>query len=1688
MEPEHDNDTPLHTMQMLFEQGLYRQAMEAGEAELGPYRQWKHFDCCLLGARCLGHLGLKRSAAAAFLSLSRSHPNSIEVWPYRLEALRELRGPAIAWQAYVNAPTFDQSQEASSALLKTSGAFILAEFRDYERANELMLEARSIAILPWNTIEYAYLKFLQGETDQAWELINGCLQVYPRYLPALTLSAQLHASKFDFDGAIGALVQVCAEQESVPANVMLFNYCLRAAQFELAETVLQRIRALVYEWNAESRMLVSALETDWLCAQGRYEEAVPLILTLAGQDNARLSENLPRHQNFRRSVSDARSSLLGRSELEDAVGDDEAPERYQNVLNVPLNTLSWTNANHYVWDVLATWWNKTIDIDWSELQEHSTGLTVVRSQASEQGWHVEEFEFRSGTAETLLDRECPFLIELPDVRRFQHVLVVGYDRRHKLCFLRTPNHPRLTVVSMKALLDFYAASGPRCFVLLPESERHRLEGIHFESAHLFEQLFEIKLALKSFEFKKAAERLRQLESVAGDHRLTLIGISELARAEGDDQKRLEATLALLERFPEDGRLQLELVKLMETLEEERRLEEYLTQLTDHSTPCFEVRARIATLLSQDSRQEAYVTRLYSQLLKERPLHAYTLHHYGRWLSINRNWRLAHDYLKFSTLQDEALEKYVTEYVRSAIFNKMSGQALDFVKTRYERFKHRTTAPAKTLYLTYDMLDQLESGIEVLQEAVSDNPQDIGLQQFYFDQLLLKDRIQPAQKILSQVSSQWPPALQAVSQANLAEATNQIDEALNQWRRALCHEPLHRQAHESIVRLLVGQGNLESAIDHLNSWLGHYPGTYWLLRWRVEYVDETEAEFYEGALVELLEEWPDDAWALSKLADLYIEQRRWPDAEVVLNNYQQMHPASADVAYELGRLYYQLSALDEAKRWFLEALDRSVDCVDAFEPLLSCVYSTEEKRELLGHIHGLLMERRTTGEGVLKYHKLAVRYLPAHQVRTFIGIAVSERPDIWQSWWISASHDLQDGELERAYETSVKAIRHIPLNAHLWLQRAEIERLRRADKRAMVSLRKCIALAPEWSEPAIALAQLLRQQNLGEEAKGVLQAAARRSPRDASVLSVLAELHWQNKEIKSALRVIDQAVTVDIEHALAWKRYAQWAKAVGSSDLPLRKHSRLLRQSPGREALYPLILHLSQQPDERVKVLEQGMEHVPRSLVIHQALLKELVSQQRFDDALALCSSEQWGADIPIEISSYGAWIKYRIGRKKAAVVDLDALLQHDPNYQEGWRLLAVWSGEVGAQERAVEAARQCLTLAPNDPDVLCFVAEVLQNRAEGSVEHQQEIKALLARAFYIRPFDHYNALTYIDLLLEANELHEAEEALMLLKVNVNDAFVRVRELQLACFRKDLTAALNHWDAIITDPHSTVDSMQYSFNELIQVGWFEPAIRRLLYLMQQRIANAATGAIWARYIISKHGLEGFQRRLGEMTTMGAFGDFAVGYFLTKLHQNGMSLDDAQVLEHEALLLRDARNGELMLQILYDLEQWRLCAQWAHSVARVHPLSPAVAVKAAVAAMERDDIAFAKMMIQMANRVSAPNGKVSARILSAWLDFVENGTLTELEDDLLGVVNELEPLVRLFYWYLRAARRATKPGGYVGNMASIKPLLKNAQRGFPLVCWMEVAKSAKLTTLAFLKANLGAKGIMKPVRAWALQSLF
>lgn len=1429
--------------------------------------------------------------------------------PYYLGVLLERKGGIYAWQASQQYEVDALSPVDASRLL-CKQADIASFYRDFSRAEELLTAARKRHDSRYVRYSQLYLLYLQDQYPEALQQTLTLVEAEPDYRPAIQLLALLYQLNADPGAAIDLLGNVAFNMQSVPVAHQLFTLQLEACNYAQAELCVDHIEALFLDQSTDSTGLLNRLKSDLLCAQRRYDEAVPYLELTS-----------PFHSKVYASIKLNRDKITAR-------------KLQRNILEVPFVRQKHMTCAPASIAAVSAYLGQPIDQDViaEEISYDGTSSFKERQWLLQQGWIPVEFEMTYATLKQLINAGFPILLSTVEPGSAHLQVVVGYDENMDVLIMRDPHYPRLQEMLAQESIEYYAADGPRCVVLADPASIGDLDNIALPARELYDIYYQINAALNLNHPEQAAELISTMSGQAPEHRLTLEARRAFAIYEQNEVQLLKMTEALQQKFPHNINLQLSKITSLSYLHSEQRKRGYLETLCEQPDCHFLIKSRLAEELRFDERELSRARKLLHQLQAQNSLHAPTLFAYAGLLWRQREFQASYEIYRFITCLEDKNEYYAASYFKAARYRKDTDKALEFLHDRFNRYRHKSSGPAISLFNALDSLHRTREGLEILETAMQALPQDGELLAFAAKEYL---RVGDHEKGLSLIQHTAPLIKKSQHLELLAEFNEMRqnrDRAIEYYREILNTEPLHPNAADRLMRLLGEAGDTDAALALIDDLLRQHPDHYGLLRTKTNWADSEELDVQVDAYRALRDHHPDQAWVYLKLARIHLQQLEHDLALEMINAAIERQQFDAETHCVLGHVLAAIGNSGEARTAYRHAIELSCDCTEAYQPLIDLALDNDSQADELDYIYQHLLEQVTYGDAILEFQLLARNWLSSEALLGILKEANQVRPDLFHTWLALARQYRERDVLDLAGETLERALERFPLIPRLNFEMAEILRLQGDLPRAEQELRSVLELSPGWAVAGTHLADILESQGHYDAAVEVLQNLIKAAPTEGTPHGYLADLYWRADKRDLAIESIRQACAIAPDYNWAWDRYQEWCQINDQLPEVIDALEKTRESMPANANLVIIHARLIEDASEGTGLLENFLARHPRNIDVNIEYINLLIKLRNFDKALEICSAAQWGQRMPLSIQAKHAWVKHVQGFVNDAIAEMEIVVQTNPNYYDGWRHLTKWYSARGENDKVIENCKHCLRLYPNNPTVLCFVAEKLVEH--DSPDHDQ-IETLLKRAFYLDPADQNNGLTYIDYLLDMERLDEAQASIDLLDRHHSNAYTLYRKMRLACLRKNIDSAMEHWRSIITDPESGGNLAWISW---LRLQDFELATQAGKIIHEEREKNSylvpEVGESLAYFIIEHRGINDLSKILKKIALpLTPFDDRVIeGYIRTLVNQSKDIPRGILNRLHDALQA-DSVNWGLIAYLKIHLDQSRFVVDWMSNYQQV-----------------------------------------------------------------------------------------------------------------------------------------------------------
>lgn len=1475
----------LDQIEALADVGLFLQAHELGKP-LGDYRHWRGPRAMTLAVRITSRLGAPRLARVLTYLGYRRYPHAAQTRLMYARSLHAQRGHYRAWQFVQQFAGWLPDEPPLRAEWLSFKAYVYASLRDFDRSAQLHAEAQACGVNdPWLLVEQSYCLEMEDRFAEALALCETALTLCPQYRSAVVQAVDLQLQLNQPEQALARLRDAAARMETPTVSAQLVDCLIEQEQLDEALLWLERGERLLAVAEKHQGAWFAARRCDIACLRGDYP--------LAHQ----LTEGHPwpfyQHIYQRLGAPQGKRVMLPVSFVR---------QHHMTCAPATLTALS------------AFWGREVAHLQVAEdICYDGTSYQAERAWAERNGWHVAEFTVDWATSRALIDRGLPFTLSLQYTGSGHLQAVVGYDEPRGTLLIRDPGQAQFGESLGVELLTSQQPSGPRGMLLLPPEQVQRLEGLQLPDRALWDLYYQLTCALETHRRDDAMLCLQQLREQAPEHRLTWQAQRTLAWYDGREHQVLEATQALLERFPNDANLILSKATSLAYLQSRAVQLEWLASHCQERWNEPVITVRYAELLSSDERMNAQVQTLLERALRQAPTQAQAWNVLAslRWTEGLREE--ACELYRLAACLHPTQEGYSSQYFRALRSLGRTEEGMQFLQQRRQRLGRFDSGPS----VTYgDFLEELQQPYEaraVLEAAIAQRPDDAHLMLTLADFCGRNGDLEANRRWLNQAEpysrrSTWLRAAVLHSQ----RSDGDVQQALAWCQEASQLEPLNLSLHRMHVRLLVQTAGESAADAYVDELVASHPHHFGIGELAVERAQRRSLEDAEQALRRLLSSHPQSAWATRELAISLARQGKRSDALSFCEQALALEPQESYSYSTQGFVLLQDGQRDAAAAAFRTAVQLSADNDYASDMLVDISASQDAARQALSFIHSELIRQVTFGSGWINYAQLGQRLLEADTLLEQLSDALQHRPDLWQAWVAVARQHAAMEHFDKADSILQGAIERFPLLPRLSLELAQLQKEQGLLDECQATLRDSFTISPLWT-PTVSLYIdcLLEQGERLPEAEALLRSVLLRSPDDHELRAYLGYVLGEQEIYVFAADEAERVLHAEPGNGWAWNQLKRYSAALKEPLRPLNLARELVARRAGDIDAWLALAEQEGELADKEQALRQALCFNPRHRRVNEQLLTLLLDDGRYEPLRELLAAPCWGGALPVELALFEAKALHAGGDVEAAVKALCHTLQAHPNHYAGWRLLADWHDQAGKHPAYINAAREMVRIQPKEPISHGYLGHALLLNGQAA-----EALPCFAKAYSLDGKYIFAGLNQIDLHLQLGSPADAREVLERLLANCQEPQAWKRALQLAQALGDDDLKRRAWQALASDPDA-----QGSWHE--RVGETQPKDKVLQQVLREGIEAGTLHAAAIETWLRQQDARRWPGSLGRAATLALRNDsahmakFALLRLLAKRQNCNRLLETALQASRAAM----ASDGELWGTVGYTLVNHR-----------------------------------------------------------------------------------------------------------------------------------------------------------------------
>lgn len=1300
-------------------------------------RQSGDADQILQAARALHQMGADRVADALVLQLGRRQPAHAAAQVSMMRAVLSNRGPHAFWRHRERlAWPVDASAADRAGWLGLQGLW-LAQLRDADAALSLQREALALdPAEPWLWVEHSYALNHLDQREAALEAVHQALRLSPGYRTAVLQAARLLQELRRPDEARAVL-----EPALQATGGAWFAWMLHGLATEAGD-------------HAHALQLLDQAQQGMPYAEERWQRTFAMRRSDAYLALGRLAES--REQASTLPADGFYGNLVQRLDATAASGLPPAP---RTLLPLAMVQQHWMTCAPATLSALAGFWGRPADhLEVAQaICYDGTSQAAERIWAEEQGFIVRECKLDWPTACALVGAGVPFALATQYVASGHLQAVVGVDRMRQTLLVRDPSQPHHAEYEASGLFAQQQSGGPRAMVMLPPHEQHRLQSIGLPDGEAWDHSHALLAALQRHDRPAAQAAVDLLQTHHRDSDSAWRAARHLAMYDGDEPRILAATDALLQRYPDDRRLQLSRLASLHAVQGQVAGDAWLAQLVARSDVDVALLVRWSEHLARDARRLPLALATVRQALRRDGSHA------RAWSTLASHlWQLhgagaALPALRWASSLQPTDESAAAVYARGCRVAGEPETGLAWLQARVDTWGDRSGQPAVTLA---DALDSLQRGADadtLLDAALQRRPQDNPLRLAVAERRLMQSRLDEATQLLQGCTEAHVPA-QLRLQAQLHEARGAMPQALASAHEALALEPLQLSNHRLLVRLLRRTHGNAQALVQWRPLIEAYPAHIDLQRLLYDALPDEPAAI-NAQLAHLRQHHPDLPWLQRERAVQASRQNRHDEAVALAQAALTWAPRDMAALDVLGYCQLRRDGYAAALPQLQAAVAQDAEHDGAVLRLLDAP-DPAARRDAMHFWVDQLRQQVLLGDGLLTLQTEGTRAWADAEVLAELRSLRQRWPAHWQGLVAEARQLLRMQQPAPALILLTEATQRFPQLPRVHLELADAMRLEARSDDALAANARTLALSPGWNRAVRLQVELLGQgAQHWPQAEQVLQQAvgSRDAWNDADLIGLLAWVQERQGRDPDALATARRSLLLEPQQAWVWslvRRVCDRAETPGVLDALI---DDVVRSRPGDAEAWLVRAEHGRDDEAALAAAEQAVTLQPRHVAAWHARLQRLARLERFEQAQQLLTTLPWPDQPPLALRAWGPLCQWHQGRHATAIQGLRALCAEAPEDEALCVRLADWLDERDDHPGYLAQAQTLMAIAPLEARSQLYMGHALAKN-----ERWTEALAPLQRALTLQPDYTFAARQLVHVARQAGQPALAEPALQAL--------------------------------------------------------------------------------------------------------------------------------------------------------------------------------------------------------------------------------------------------------------------------------------------------------------------------------------
>ncbi|MEZ6091910.1 MAG: C39 family peptidase [Pirellulaceae bacterium] len=922
-----------------------------------------------------------------------------------------------------------------------------------------------------------------------------------------------------------------------------------------------------------------------------------------------------------------------------------------------------------------------------EICYNGTTNYAERQWAEQNGYQTREFTLDEASTEALISRDIPFTLVTRGAG-FAHLqAVIGYDGRTGSILIRDPSYRVRGAMDMDELLEGQAPHGPRAMLLIPREETHRIEGLTFPDAELYDLLHKMDGALVEHQRDEAMRWLDEMRERAPGHRLVWQACRQMALYDGNDLAILEAVQASLAMYPDDVSLQLSELSLLasvgRTTERVERLRELASGRTAH--PLFKLQLAESLVLDGRYRDDAYELLREAIRVGQSYARAYLELAELLWQRYDRQTALR--IYRFAACLDDKDEYLAMRYFDASVALGKIDQSLEWLQNRFERFGKQSRLPAVTLYHALTRLRRHDEAIQVLDKALDTRPDDTELVLAVVEALAStsSEYWERAEALLASVRSTAPQRGWHETASYLAVLKGDWHQGLELLQEMLPRTPLSMSLHERIAEL-VGEIEGEAAvIEHWRKAAEEFPNFQPLVERHAIALRNRPLEEIEPVLRNIIERNPENAWAIRELSQHLLSAGKLEQAEKMIERCAELDGEHSFVALLQASLDSRRGDNASARQRIKKLLAEDISDEFSVAKLMSYCDNVEQTTESLQWVLAELIRQPINGDVLSVYRDYAEPIVPADELLATMKQAVEARRDFWPAHSAYIRQLTQMQLLDEAAAAAESATQQFPLEPETWYEQYRVAVAQGDLDLQRLALERCRLLRPGNAAVIRSLSELLCNEGNYVGARDLLQTLVGSQPFNPVNRGFLGDVLLELGEKNAALDEFKTAVTLDPEYSYGWGRIDELAGELELPDERLKISTQIISEKPHSPASW--LQHAQSQMllerfDDAHQSIDQAEAIDPYLELVHSLRARNFANEGRFEEAIKALQPAIYPT-IPPFLDATRAQMLWDIGDHDQAYDLIRRTAEANPAATQFWARLEHWASLRGDHATAL---------------------------------------------------------------------------------------------------------------------------------------------------------------------------------------------------------------------------------------------------------------------------------------------------------------------------------------------------------------------------------------------------------------------